>query len=365
MGRQGLFADPRYAEAMPGILQADAVVVPDPAEASALRNKGFFGEPQPGGGLRLTLLEAVYLRDAGRLEVVRDGRPASARDLLRTANRAHPGFEVRYIVYRDLRQRGYVAEEDEPPIDFRVYPRGGGPKRTPSKYWVTALSERAVFDLDALMAHASRSAGVRKEVLLAVVDEESDLTYYAVREATPHGKQAEGPGAGDIVAHLLEDRAVVLDPDDARALHDSGFFGRMSGPRLQLSLLETAYLATRDAVQVRNARTGRRVGLASLLRTAKRVQPDFELRLRVYQDLKARGIVPKTGFKYGSHFRAYVGDPETQHAKYLVHALPAHFRGMWPEVSRAIRLAHGVRKHILFGAVGDAVRYVRLERVRP
>jgi tRNA-intron endonuclease len=85
----------------------------------------------------------------------------------------------------------------------------------------------------------------------------------------------------------------------------------------------------------------------------------------VYEDLKARAIVVKTGFKYGSHFRAYEGDPERVHAKYLVHALPAGHKGMWPEVSRAVRLAHGVKKDLLFASVGDQVTYLRLERVRP
>ncbi len=85
----------------------------------------------------------------------------------------------------------------------------------------------------------------------------------------------------------------------------------------------------------------------------------------MYEDLTARGIVAKTGFKYGAHFRAYEGDPERVHAKYLVHALPDGHRGMWPEVSRAVRLAHGVKKHLLFAVAGDDVRYLRLERVRP
>jgi tRNA-intron endonuclease len=89
------------------------------------------------------------------------------------------------------------------------------------------------------------------------------------------------------------------------------------------------------------------------------------LRLRAYEDLTARGVIPKTGFKYGSHFRAYEGDPEAHHAKYLVHVVPKGHRGAWPEISRAVRLAHGVKKQILFGEIGDEVRYVKLERVRP
>ena len=101
------------------------------------------------------------------------------------------------------------------------------------------------------------------------------------------------------------------------------------------------------------------------MKEAKAIQPDFDLRLRAYEDLTARGVISKTGFKYGSHFRAYEGDPESHHAKYLVHVVPKGHRGAWPEISRAVRLAHGVKKQILFGEVGSDVRYVKLERVRP
>jgi tRNA-intron endonuclease len=295
-----------------------------------------------------------------------DGASLPLRDLIRRANAVVPSFEIRYLVYRDLRQRGYVVKESPPPIDFRVFPRGGGPKATPSKYGVLAISERWVFDLDGLEAHVRRAAAARKSLLLAVVDEESDLTYYAVRHVTPRGRATAQPAPRTAVAHLIEDRAMVLDEEAAVRLHAGGFYGKMIGRRLQLSLLETAHLAKAGAVEVRRADTDRKVSPASLRAQARRLQPDFDLRLRVYEDLKAHGIVVKTGFKYGSHFRAYEGDPDRVHAKYLVHALPDGHRGMWPEVSRAVRLAHGVKKDLLFAAVGrDDVRYLEMERVRP
>lgn len=350
---------------MPGDLREDRVVVDDAAEASGLHNRGWFGTPRPGGGLELSLLEAVYLVEAGRLEVRRGGRPVTMRELFRRAGGTADPFEIRYLVYRDLRQRGYVVEEREGAVDFQVYPRGGAPKKTPAKHWVAARSERAVFDLDEILARAKEAAAVRKSLLLAVVDEESDLTYYAVRESEPRGHVPKPGLDAPVVVHFLGDRAMVVDEVQARALHAAGFFGKIVGRRLQLSLLETTYLLKEGLIEVRNADTDRPIGVSRLVREAKAVQPDFELRLSAYEDLKARGIIAKTGFKYGSHFRAYEGDPDTQHAKYLVHALPRGHRGMWPEISRAVRLAHGVKKHILFGEVGDRVRYVRLERVRP
>ena len=159
---------------------------------------------------------------------------------------------------------------------------------------------------------------------------------------------------------------MVVDEAEGRALHLNGFYGKIVGRRLQLSLIETAHLLKRGAIEVRNADTDRKISLSRLLLAARKIQLDFDLRLQVYEDMKKRGIVAKTGFKYGSHFRAYEGDPERTHAKYLVHALPATYRGMWPEVSRAVRLAHGVKKQLLLGAGGgEIVRYIRLERVRP
>ena len=350
---------------MPGELRGDRVIVEDVSEGSTLHNRGFFGEPQPGGGLSLDLLEAVYLVESGRLEVRRRRKPVSLRELFRAASASMDAFEIRYLVYRDLRQRGYVVQGREGPVDFQVYPRGGAPKKTPAKYWVRALSERAVFDLAELIKRAEEAASVRKTLLLGLVDEESDLTYYSVREAHPRGHRSPGPPRGRIVAHFLGDRAVVLEEDEAKALHEAGFFGKLIGRRLQLSLLETAYLAKCGAVAVRNADTDREIRLPRLIQEARAIQPDFELRLHAYEDLTSRGVITKTGFKYGAHFRAYEGDPEAHHAKYLVHVVPKGHRGAWPEISRAVRLAHGVKKQILFGEVGEDVRYVKLERVRP
>ncbi len=350
---------------MPGELRGDAVIVEDAAEGSALYNRGYFGTPKSGGALALDLLEAVYLVEAERLEVRRDDRRVSAPELFRAASIAIPSFEIRYLVYRDLRQRGYIVEARDGPVDFQVYPRGGAPKKTPSKYWVRALSERAVFDLAELLARAEEAEGVRKTLLLGLVDEESDLTYYGVREARPRGHRTIVLPKDRVVVHFLGDRAVVIDETEASALHTSGFFGKIVGRRLQLSLLETAFLLKSGVVEVRNAETDRPIRLARLVKEAKVIQPDFELRLRAYEDLTARGVISKTGFKYGAHFRAYEGDPESHHAKYLVHVVPKGHRGAWPEISRAVRLAHGVKKQILFGEVGDVVRYVKLERVRP
>ncbi len=343
------------------------VIVEDQADASQIHNKGYYGVPQTGGGLKLELMEAAYLVESERLEVVSDGKKLSGSDLLMLGHKTSEGFEVRYLVYRELRQRGYIVKLGQPPLDFRVFPRGGSPNKTPSRWWVSAISERSTFDLGKLLEHLDRTNDVRKKLLLAVVDEESDVTYYDVRRVTPKGKLGAVDLSGIVGGVLMADRVLVPDPNDAIALHGGGHnFGKPIGPALQLSLIEAAFLVELGVLKLADAKLGRAVNLASLKKRARALQPDFDLRLDAFKDLKGRGLIVKTGFKYGSHFRAYEGDQNTQHARYLVHAVPEDYRAMWPEVSRAVRLAHGVKKEILLGKVSKKeVQYVSLSRYRP
>jgi len=351
---------------MSGQLRGTEVLVEDQSEASQIHNKGYYGVPQPGGSLKLDLMEAVYLVESERLGVQSDGKMMSASDLLRLAHKISPGFEIRYLVYRELRQRGYIVKLGQPPLDFRLFPRGGSPNKTPSKWWVSAISERSAFDLGSLLEDLDHTVDVRKRLLLAVVDEESDVTYYEVRRVTPKGKLGAVDLTRSVEGILMADRVLVTDRDQAPALHEGHFFGKSIGRTLQLSLIEAAFLVELGVLKLRDAKTNRAVALAALKRRARSLQPDFDLRLDAFKDMKGKGLVVKTGFKYGSHFRAYEGDPGKQHARYLVHAVPEGYRAMWPEVSRAVRLAHGVKKEILLGRVSQKeVEYVNLSRCRP
>ena len=346
-------------------LREEKMIIKDEAEASQIHNKGYFGTPLSGGALELELIEGIFLSESGKVDVRRKGKKMAFPELLKAANRIYPNFEIKYLVYRDLRLRGYVVKSCLAPLDFRVFPRGGSPNKTPSKYWVSALSERSVFDLKALRMHLAKVLVVKKKLLIAVVDEESDLTYYEARTVKPKG-QIRKKGK-KMLAHamFLEDRVMVADEGEALKLHESGYYGKMIGHRLQLSLIETAYLMEKGIIEVKNANTGRKIGLDSFMKKAKKIQPDFNLRLKVFKDLEERGLIVKTGFKYGSHFRAYTNAPDKTHAKYLVHSFASDHRGMWPEVSRAVRVSHGVKKDILFGMAGNKIEYVALRRVRP
>ena len=135
---------------------------------------GFFGRPK-NDCLELTFIESVYLHYKGRITVELDGKDLDLENLIYKVSRRMDNFEVKYIVYKDLRERGYYIKPGV--TDFRVYPRGGRPGSTPSKYFVQALSERQILPLPQLIRQVETSDNLKKEMILAVVDEESDIRF--------------------------------------------------------------------------------------------------------------------------------------------------------------------------------------------
>jgi tRNA-intron endonuclease len=357
-----------------GRLQNDLVIIEDTKQASRIYNRGYHGEPLPGGGLKLQLIEAVYLVETDRLEVFNKKQNMNVPSMIEYSTKQLPSFEIQYIVYRDFRQRGYVVKPAKPSFDFRIFDRGGVPRKTLAKYWVNAVSERAKFDIGKMKEQLSSAINLRKKLIYGIVDEEGDLTYYDISELSPKGRKRKGAALKDGIkvkgtSVLLEDRVMIWDPRLASRLHQSEFYGKMVGPGLQISLVETAYLKNKKILVIKDAKTGRKVSLTRFKNLASDLQPEFDLRLTAYKDLKKRGLIVKTGFKYGTHFRVYEGDPDSDHSEYLMHAVPKKYITSWEEISRAVRLAHGVRKDMVFvrilGLKRSNIDYIRIARIRP
>lgn len=360
---------------MPGKLIHNHIVVEDQKEASQIHNRGYYGEPQRGGSLKLDLIEAAFLLESGKLSIQKKAKDMNLEMLINYATAIDNSFEIKHLVYRDLRQRGYVVKSSEQPIDFYVFQRGEPPNKTEPKYIVSAISERAKYSISELSDLLDTSSKEKKELLLAIVDEEGDLTYYSANHM-PMNKGACGDKKADEgfenIAHrdavFLHDRVLIWDDDIAKKLHEQKSYGKPIGKGLQLSLIETMYLMKNPSTRLNviDIKTNEKISASSFRSKAKEIQSDFDICIAAYEDLRQRGFLPKTGFKYGTHFRVYDGDLNEQHARYLVHAIPENFECTWPEISRAVRLAHSVRKQMIFARIGrNKIRYVQIARVRP
>ena len=350
---------------MAGELKGDVLVIKDQAEGSRLYNRGNYGYPMRGGGLELDLMEAAYLLESKRLEVVSHKERMEFEELFNHASNVLSDFDIKYMVYRDIRSRGFVVKVESGTFDMSVFPRGMTMSNSRPIYMVRSVSERTAFDISSFSGEVSETEGKGKTLLYGVVDEEGDIVYYKMMHHDPVGNVPPKDDVQKVTGRLIRDRVFIFDPSDSLIVRDSGFYGKMIDNVMQLSLIESCYLMERRQLDVVSSSTKKKMKLDELKGFGRDTQDEFDLRLKAYSDARSRGLVVKTGFKYGTHFRAYEGSPDDCHARYLMHAVDASNRTMWPEISRAVRLSGGVKKEFLFSRVGDDVEYLEFRWFRP
>ncbi len=330
---------------------ADDRVILEGKEATRNYNKGCYGKLD--GKLTLHLVEACYLLEKKRIEIARGKRKLSLKEFMQYAVDNIPEFEIKYLVYRDLRERGYIVRIGN---DFLLYERGKRPPAEPA-FLVKAVSERARFHIKEVSEWIGEAGD--KVLLIGIVDEEGDLTYYITKIFNLAGKIEEVLFSGEIL--VLHDRSIVFDEELMKKLREE-FIGRDFGEYIELSLMETAYLAEKGATIMKN---GKKIDRKEFIEHARKIQPDIKERLKVYKDLRKKKLLPKTGFKFGSHFRVYDSMPYSTHAPYLIHVVKSSYEATWAEISRAVRLANSVKKEMIFAVAGRGIKYIRLKRVTP
>jgi tRNA-intron endonuclease, archaea type len=142
-----------------------------------LRSKGF-GENQ-GSQFILSYCEALFLSFTNRL-VIKNNEDDTIgfEQLIKKMLKHDPGILTRFLVYRDLRSRGYVVKDGFGfGIDFRVYERGEHQKK-PSKYLVYALNEGINMNIEELYDLIDQTARMGKNSVLAVIERRGEVIYY-------------------------------------------------------------------------------------------------------------------------------------------------------------------------------------------
>jgi len=162
------------------------VVVDDESSASQLYNRGRFGVII-NRKLELSMIEALYLVERNSLEVM-DGRKKQVDydAFLYKANKKEHDFWTRFCVYRDIRSRGYITKTAlKYGADFRVYARGQEPGKAHAKWVLYAVSENDKFDWKRFAAMNRVAHSVKKRLMIGIVDDEGDVTYYQVSWMKP------------------------------------------------------------------------------------------------------------------------------------------------------------------------------------
>ena len=186
------------------------------------------------------------------------------------------------------------------------------------------------------------------------------------------GPVVEKEEVKEVIDTSLEGEKVLVF-EDWEKVFEPGYYGKQIGDRLELSFVEACLLLKRGRIRV--LKGSKALTFEQLYKTATEVDNRFPHRYRVYEDLRERGLLVRTGFKFGVDFRVYergvklIKGPKAsrEHTKWIVFAVAEDFTQSFQELSRAVRLAHNIRARMLWAVVdneGDCTYYEVL-RMKP
>ena len=165
----------------------DIVITEDSDLARELYNKSRFGSMTKDNCVKLSLIEALYLLEKKRLVII-DGRSKEIppEKFMKKAIKLEPNFFVRYSVFKDMRDRGYIVKTAlKFGADFRVYDRGVKPGEEHARWIIYPVHEASVITWYEFAAKNRVAHSTRKRLMIAVVDDEGDCSFWEVRWIRP------------------------------------------------------------------------------------------------------------------------------------------------------------------------------------
>jgi tRNA-intron endonuclease len=169
------------------ILAGERVITENSDEAREFYNQSRFGTITDSSKVELSLLEGLYLMEKGRLKIKSEsGRAVSFESYVKKARKVEPNFWIRYIVFKDMRNRGYIIKTAlKFGADFRVYDRGIKPGEDHAKWIVFPAHEGSTLTWHDFSAKNRVAHSTKKKLLMGIVDAEGDVTYYEIRWVRP------------------------------------------------------------------------------------------------------------------------------------------------------------------------------------
>ena len=333
-----------------------------------------YGTPNGGNSIRVSRVEAAHLLFRGDLDSVVDhdssGNRLDFEDFFVSSASAVDRFALRFLVYAELRDRGFYlsparegwpGEDENEWTDLTVYPRGTKPGDGEPAHHVVVRGERASIPADEL-----------QDVTLAIVDEESEITYLETERPEFDGGTTYRP-PDSLTGSLLDDRVVVWEAP--AGFYEHGFYGQPLTAReaildsaVQLSLVEAAGLAAEGHLDLQGVDDST---VDAICERGRAVEGErFDRRLAVYRALRDQQVVPKTGYKFGADFRTYStveSVDELSHSECLVRVVSPDHAFDPRELSLDVRLAGGVRKRMVFALTGanGHVEWLSVSRLTP
>jgi len=153
------------------VLFEEGAIEEEPGAVAMLEEAGF--GTKDGERRVLSPEETAYLVEKKMLEVRVNGKVMKKEEVVKYFEKKVEHFRSRCTLYSYFRDRGYVPRTGvRLGGDWRVYAKGKRPGDEPSKYLVHLIDRGWKASLGNIIALLRTSGELRKELLLASVDEE-------------------------------------------------------------------------------------------------------------------------------------------------------------------------------------------------
>lgn len=165
----------------------------DESEADRISQQGFYGNRVKGNKLELDSVEILHLLERKRITLkTPDGKTVGPDYVVTMMLDKEPDLWVSYLVFRDLRSRGYAVRKGfGGGLGFRVYARGEKPGSSNANQLVYVLKEGEHISLSDLDMITQTAASSRKTLVFALVDHNGEVNFYKVAQATLKNRSDE------------------------------------------------------------------------------------------------------------------------------------------------------------------------------
>jgi len=137
--------------------------------------------------LYLSFEEALFLFQKEKILIAnKSGILLDEEVFVKRFLREDKDFTIKYAVYQNLRQKGYIVKTAlKFGADFRVYDRGVKPGEEHAKWIIYAVHEGKGFSWQEFAAKNRVAHSTKKRLMIGIVDDEGDVTYYEVKWVKP------------------------------------------------------------------------------------------------------------------------------------------------------------------------------------
>jgi len=130
--------------------------------------------------LILKFFESLYLLYSDRLILKKGKKKIEFEDLMNICQKKDPEALTKFLIYRDLRNRGYVVKDGFGfGSDFRVYERGHFGEKG-AKFLIFGLNEGQQEKMGNLQKKIEQITQMGKEPIIAVIERRGEVIYYKI-----------------------------------------------------------------------------------------------------------------------------------------------------------------------------------------